>query len=106
EVLASNPNTILNTAIAYTHSLNLEHDQSTFSIEFAAMTFLSPQSKAYRYKLDGYDKNWITLKNSNTAYFTHVPAGKYTLRRQLTDIDRTPPCVENTLAVLIHPTIL
>lgn len=105
EVLASNPNTILSRAIAYTHSLNLEHDQSTFSIEFAAMTFLSPQSKVYRYKLDGYDKNWITLKNSNTAYFTQVPAGKYTLRVQLTEIDGTPLSVEKALNITIHPSI-
>src|SRR5690606_39619198 len=64
----------LNSAIAYTHALQLSHDESTFSIEFAALTFLSPKSKVYRYKLDGYDKNWITLKGSNTAYFTKVPA--------------------------------
>ncbi|TYR37878.1 hypothetical protein FXV77_00910 [Sphingobacterium phlebotomi] len=105
EVLASNPNTILNTAIAYTHSLTLEHDQSTFSIEFAAMTFLSPQSKVYRYKLDGYDNKWITLKNSNTAYFTQVPAGKYTLCVQLTEIDGAPLSAEKTLDIVIHPSI-
>ncbi len=105
EVLASNPNTILDTAIAYTHALTLEHDQSTFSIEFAAMTFLSPQSKVYRYKLDGYDNRWITLQNSNTAYFTQVPAGKYTLRVQLTEIDGTPLSLEKTLHITIRPSI-
>lgn len=105
EVLASTPNAILDTAIAYTHALHLEHDQSTFSIEFAAMTFLSPQSKVYQYKLDGYDKQWITLKNSNIAYFTQVPAGKYTLRVQLTEIDGTPLSIEKTLDIVIRPPI-
>lgn len=105
EVLASTSNAILDTAIAYTHALHLEHDQSTFSIEFAAMTFLSPQSKVYQYKLDGYDKQWITLKNSNTAYFTQVPAGRYTLRVQLTEIDGTPLSIEKTLDITIHPPI-
>src|SRR5690606_24475739 len=59
----------------------------------------------YRYKLDGYDKNWITLKGSNTAYFTKVPAGKYTLRVQLTEIDGTPLSLEKTLQVTIRPSI-
>lgn len=105
EISASTPNAILNSAIAYTHALRLSHDESTFSIEFAALTFLSPKSKVYRYKLDGYDKNWITLKGSNTAYFTKVPAGKYTLRVQLTEIDGTPLSLEKTLQVTIRPSI-
>lgn len=105
EVSASTPNAILDTAIAYTRALRLSHDQSTFSIEFAAITFLSPQSKVYRYKLEGYDKDWITLKNSNTAYFTQVPAGKYTLRVQLAEIDGTPLSLERNLEITIRPSI-
>src|SRR5690606_38042267 len=37
--------------------------------------------------------------------FTQVPAGKYTLRVQLTEIDGTPVSVEKTLNIIIHPSI-
>jgi signal transduction histidine kinase/ligand-binding sensor domain-containing protein/CheY-like chemotaxis protein len=47
---------------------------------FASLTYLSPQNVNYRYKLEGFDKDWINAGARHIAYYTNVPPAKYTFR--------------------------
>lgn len=58
-------------------SLVLKDDQTTFSIEFAALDFSAADAVQYKYKMEGLDKQWIHLASNRRAYFTDVPAGTY-----------------------------
>ena len=69
---------ILSKDISLTDSLTLNYKQTMFSIDFAALNFQSPQLNQYRYKLDGFDQNWIDVGNHTTATYTNLNPGKYT----------------------------
>ncbi len=72
---------VLTKSITQTQSLVLNHLQNVFSIEFAACDFFNPYKIQYQYKLEGFDKNWLTAPNSlRKATYTNLDAGNYTLK--------------------------
>lgn len=67
----------LKKSIIYTDTLILNYTQSSFSIDFAALSFASPQMTEYAYKMVGLDKDWTYLRSNRKAYFTKLGAGNY-----------------------------
>src|SRR3546814_6161147 len=57
--------------------IKLNHHQSSFSIDFATLSYTSPGMTEYWYKLLGLSDNWIELKRNHKVYFTELPAGSY-----------------------------
>lgn len=73
-------NSPLSSSISYLDLLNLDYKQSSFSISFAALSYYAPQMTTYWYKLEGLNDNWLELNKSQTAYFTKLSPGDYTLK--------------------------
>ena len=49
-----------------------------FSLHFAAPDFLQPQQLEYRYRLDGFDRDWLGISaNNRVATYTRLPDGDY-----------------------------
>ena len=69
---------LLNQSITYTHKINLNYDQSSFSIDFAALSYPSPEMTQYKYKMQGLDNRWNYLKTNRKVYFTQLLPGHYT----------------------------
>ena len=70
----------LETSIGTTKKLVLHHDQSVFTIEFAALDFTAPDKNQYAYKLEGLDRDWNEVGTKRSASYTNLPAGSYTFR--------------------------
>jgi len=68
-------------SIDHIKSLEFDHTITLFSVEFSALSFLSPKTVQYQYMLQGFDKSWIsTDSNIRQAVFTSIPSGQYTLK--------------------------
>lgn len=65
-------------AIPYCKQIELEHYQNSFIIEFAALKFQDHAQISYRYKLEGYDKDWHYSGQHRIAPYNEVPSGNYT----------------------------
>lgn len=61
-------------------ALALGVDQRNLEIEYTALSFLAPANVRFRYRLEGYDRAWVDAGNRRTAFYTHVPPGRYTFR--------------------------
>lgn len=73
----------LKRAIDYTDEFSLSHDESSFSFEFSALSFSSPSTNRYRYKLEGLDERWhLVGSDRRYASYTTLPAGAYRFRVQ------------------------
>ncbi len=59
--------------------LSLPYEQNTVSFGFAGLEFSQPQDLAYRYRLEGYDNDWIMADKNRQAIYTKIPPGHYTL---------------------------
>lgn len=84
EVAINKQGSPLQKSITYTPSITLQHNQSSFSIDFAALSYTAPEMTEYAYKLEGLDKDWTYLKTNRKAYFTELPPGTYTFRVKAT----------------------
>ncbi|MBI3650722.1 MAG: response regulator [Acidobacteria bacterium] len=47
---------------------------------YTALSFLDPQKVKFRYRLEGFDKDWIDAGARRAAYYTNIPPGNYTFR--------------------------
>jgi signal transduction histidine kinase/ligand-binding sensor domain-containing protein len=51
-----------------------------FELHYAALTFSARERTQYRFKLEGYDRDWVNAGNRRVAYYTNIPPGVYTFR--------------------------
>ena len=69
---------ILKKSILYTDELTLGHTQSSFSMDFAGLSYTAPEMTEYAYRMKGLYNNWIYLKTNRKVYFTKLAPGTYT----------------------------
>jgi len=55
----------------------LEPDYHHLEFDFTALTFNSPESTRFRYKLDGFDEDWNEASSPRKAIYPRLPAGNY-----------------------------
>lgn len=61
----------LTKSIVYSKKIILKHNQSSFSIDFASLSFTAPEMSQYKYIMDGLEKDWTFLKTNRKVYFTN-----------------------------------
>lgn len=66
--------------ISLTDDIELKYSQSSFSFEFSAINYTSPEKSKYRYMMQGFDEKWIVADDRRIATYTHLPAGDYTFK--------------------------
>lgn len=70
---------ILKEALPFSKELKLSHNQNNLIISFAVSNYVNLlQNNWYEYKLDGFDKEWISTQQMELHY-TNLNPGKYTL---------------------------
>lgn len=71
---------LLETVPEETDSISVNHDQNSLSFKFTSFDYISGANVNFAYKLDGFDEDWRhTKRNSQTAVYTNLPSGEYTL---------------------------
>ncbi|HVR41538.1 MAG TPA: two-component regulator propeller domain-containing protein [Thermoanaerobaculia bacterium] len=45
--------------------------------EFTGVSFATPERLRFRYRLEGYDDDWIDASSNRVASYTNLPAGEY-----------------------------
>jgi len=58
----------------------LDNNQTSFVISFTGLNFLDPEKNRYKYKLDGYDKDWVDSGYKRTATYTNLEPGDYVFK--------------------------
>ncbi|HXS68714.1 MAG TPA: two-component regulator propeller domain-containing protein [Candidatus Polarisedimenticolia bacterium] len=45
--------------------------------DYNALSFIAPQKVQFRYRLEGYDKDWVNAGNRRFAFYTNLKPGRY-----------------------------
>ncbi len=69
-------NDILVAPIHLATRMNLNYKQNVFRISFSAMDFTAPQENQYKYRLLGFQEDWVETQK-NSATYTNLAAGNY-----------------------------
>ena len=75
-----NENGPLKKSILFADHIELSYKQSSFSINFAALSYAAPEMTEYAYQMEGLSKEWTYLQTNRTVYFTELAPGDYTFR--------------------------
>lgn len=93
----------LTKSIIYSQKIVLNHNESSFSIDFASLSFSAPEMTAYKYKMEGLDNDWTYLKTNRKVYFTDLHPGKYVFKVKAANIDGIWNNKETNLEIKILP---
>ncbi len=63
-----------------TDNLSFAYHQNYISFHFASLDFNDPDKNKIQYKLEGFDKDWITDSNDGVVNYNNLPAGTYMFR--------------------------
>ncbi|MFP5227760.1 MAG: two-component regulator propeller domain-containing protein [Acidobacteriota bacterium] len=67
-------------AQASTSQLRVPPGHSHYEFDYAGLSFVAPQKVEYRYRLEGFDPDWVDAGTRRAAYYTNLPHGRYTFR--------------------------
>jgi signal transduction histidine kinase/ligand-binding sensor domain-containing protein/DNA-binding response OmpR family regulator len=71
---------ILKQNILTTREITLNYLQNVFSFDFTALNYRQPEKNQYRYKMEGFQDNWIDAGYERKASYTNLSPGEYTFR--------------------------
>ncbi|SMO40301.1 Signal transduction histidine kinase [Saccharicrinis carchari] len=63
--------------IVIAKSLQLDYNHSFFSFNYSALNYSIPQRNRYKYKLEGFNDDWIDANNEHSVTFTNLNPGQY-----------------------------
>lgn len=90
-------------SITTAERIDLKHNYSNFRIDFAALNFSCQDEIGYMYLLEGYDSDWNVVGRLNSASYSNVPEGHYTLRVKAYKGSVADVGEERSIEVVIHP---
>lgn len=94
---------VLDKAVPLVRDITLKHRANVFSLEFSALSFYHPEKMKYRYKLEGFDRDWITTTAAQRRVtYTNLDPGTYVFKVRASEVtdDWSSPGLEVKLTVL------
>ncbi|MCV9386009.1 two-component regulator propeller domain-containing protein [Reichenbachiella ulvae] len=93
----------LNAHISTLDEITLTHEQSVFSLEFAAVNFTRSENNQYAFMLEGLEDQWNYVGTDHKATYSNLNPGEYTLRVKATNNDGIWNEKGATLRIIILP---
>ncbi len=80
------PDSPLPKEVEFTDTVDLDHTQQVFSIEFTGLDYIEPGALNYRYRMQGFDSDWLTTNaQRRIATYTNLGAGDYQFEVEVSD---------------------
>ncbi|HVW15407.1 MAG TPA: two-component regulator propeller domain-containing protein [Mucilaginibacter sp.] len=77
----TNGHVILPQSITESQAINLKYNESSFSIDFAALNYFNPDKVRYQYKMENFNTDWVNADNKiRKATYTNLDPGDYIFR--------------------------
>jgi len=93
----------LQESITHLSELTLSYRESVISFEFASLDYTNPLKNQYAYKMVNFDEDWNYVGTQNSATYTNLDAGEYTLLIRGSNADGIWNPTETALKITIVP---
>lgn len=65
---------VANRAIDFIDKIVLGYRENNFSLDFSILNYINPELNRYLYRLEGYDKEWLSVEAGRRfAYYNNLP---------------------------------
>lgn len=76
-----NGRVLLENSILHTKHITLKFKENIFTIEFTGLNYFQPEKNKYKYKLEGFNDNWMeTNADQRKITYTNLNPGTYTFK--------------------------
>jgi signal transduction histidine kinase/ligand-binding sensor domain-containing protein len=82
---------------------DLPPGQANFDFRYTALSFVSPNRLAFRYKLEGFDRDWIPAGARREAFYTNLAPGSYRFRVRAVSPDGVEHEAAQPVAFTLRP---
>jgi signal transduction histidine kinase/streptogramin lyase len=72
-------------------------------VEYTAPTFIAPQKLQFRYKLEGYDTDWVDAGTRRSAFYTNLKPRKYHFIVEVSNADAEAHSIPASFDVELPP---
>jgi diguanylate cyclase (GGDEF)-like protein len=66
--------------MARSGTVRLPPGRSRFEFRYTALSFAAPEKVVFRYRLEGFDHDWVDAGPRRTAFYTNLPSGDFRFR--------------------------
>jgi PAS domain S-box-containing protein len=66
--------------VARSEAITVPPGKGELEFDFNASTFIAPQKTSFRYRLQGYENDWVDAGNRRLAFYTNLKPGAYTFQ--------------------------
>jgi signal transduction histidine kinase/ligand-binding sensor domain-containing protein len=80
-----------------TGALVVPPGEGRLQIDYSAIRLRSQERIRFRYKLEGFDEEWVAALNRRVAYYTNLPPGQYRFRVQAFEMNMPERVAEASL---------
>jgi ligand-binding sensor domain-containing protein/signal transduction histidine kinase len=67
-------------SLPLTQGLEVSPGRRQWEFHYTALSLLVPKRSLFRYRLEGFDQDWVDAGTRRTAYYTGLPPGTYAFR--------------------------
>jgi streptogramin lyase/two-component sensor histidine kinase len=89
--------------IPFSGGVTLPPDRRKLEIRYTAIRLRSPERIRFKYRLEGFDREWTDAGQRRTAYYTNLPSGNYRFQVLAYELDNPSQTTEGTLRVRAEP---
>lgn len=100
DVRIDEKNSPLKLSIGYSSELTMNHKQTVFSIEYAALDFSDVENIKYAFMLENFENEWNYVQKQRKATYTNLPKGTYYFKVKSTNAEGV--WTENEKSIKIH----
>jgi signal transduction histidine kinase/ligand-binding sensor domain-containing protein len=94
----------LQQAIGATSAITLTHADRMISFKFAALNYRTPQQTRYRYRLEGFDDDWIEVGSARRLVtYTNLAPGRYVFRVTAANADGVWNPAGRAISLVVTP---
>lgn len=72
-------------------------------IDYTVVDLTSPQKRRFRYRLDGFDSDWVEAGPRHSAFYTNLPPRAYTFRVMASTADGSFPGTQGEWTFTLRP---
>lgn len=83
--------------------VSLAPDNAKIEIHYSVIQLRSQERVRFRYKLEGFDKNWTDASSRRVAYYTNLPPGHYQFRVAAFEMNNPRQISESSVEVVQRP---
>ena len=97
------PNAPVESSLPGRPDVVIPHKDNAFSIAFAALDYGEHVHMHYKYKMEGFDQDWVECGTANEAYYSNIPSGRYLFKVRLSGEGRNVISDEEVLRIKVLP---